>query len=153
MFNTDDILTLAKAGFTSDQIIALGSIQTPQQAGAVSGMPATNAAPAPSQNQVQMQQPVQLQQPIQMQQPVQTPALYPQYPQYPQPEPQNVPQIANDPANAAFQKLFDEMRGVKSAIQNSNIANSSIQPKIETPDDVLASIIQPTNKNNEGGQN
>ena len=140
MFNTDDILTLAKAGFTSEQIIALGSIQTPHQAGAVSGMPATNAAPAPSQNQVQIQQPVQ------MQQPVQNPALYPQYPQYPQPEQQNVPQIANDPANAAFQKLFDEMRGVKSAIQNSNIANSSIQPKIETPDDVLASIIQPTNK-------
>ena len=146
MFNTDDILTLAKAGFTSEQIIALGSIQTPHQAGAVNSMPATNTAPAPSQNQVQMQ-------PVQMQQPVQMPALYPQYPQIPQQNITPTPQIANDPANAAFQKLFDEMRGVKSAIQNSNIANSTIQTKVETPDDVLASIIQPTNKNNEGGQN
>ena len=28
-FSQDDILTLAKAGFTANQIIALGSIQTP----------------------------------------------------------------------------------------------------------------------------
>ena len=94
----DDILTLAKAGFTAEQIIALGSIEskTPEQ-----------TAPAPA--------------------PVEPTAPAPQDP---------------------FQKLFEQMTGIKQAIQTSNLQNSVIATAPQTTDDILASIIQPT-KNKE----
>ena len=89
-FSQDDILTLAKAGFTANQIIALGSIQTPAPA---------PVAPAP---------------------------------------------VA--PAPDPFQQLFEQMTGIKQAIQSNNIQNSSIVTQPQTTDDILASIIQPTKK-------
>ena len=95
-FSQDDILTLAKAGFTANQIIALGSIQTPAPA---------PVAPAPA-------------------------------PVAPAPAP------APDP----FQQLFEQMTGIKQAIQSNNIQNSSIATQPQTTDDILASIIQPTKK-------
>ena len=87
-FSQDDILTLAKAGFTANQIIALGSIQAPAPA------PVAPVAPAP------------------------------------------------DP----FQQLFEQMTGIKQAIQSSNIQNSTIATQPQSTDDILASIIQPTKK-------
>ena len=84
-FSQDDILTLARAGFTANQIIALSQVGT---------------APAPA------------------------------------------PAPAPDP----FQQLFEQMTGIKNAIQSNNISNSSIQTQPQTTDDILASIIQPTKK-------
>ena len=95
-FSQDDILTLAKAGFTANQIIALGSIQTPAPAPAPA--PVAPVAPAPA------------------------------------------------PAPDPFQQLFEQMTGIKQAIQSNNIQNSTIVTQPQTTDDILASIIQPTKK-------
>ena len=109
-FSQDDILTLAKAGFTANQIIALGSIQTPAPAPAP-------VAPAPA-------------------------------PVAPAPAPAPVAPVAPAPAPAPdpFQQLFEQMTGIKQAIQSNNIQNSSIVTQPQTTDDILASIIQPTKK-------
>lgn len=88
----NEILTLARAGFTAQQIAALNSVAT---------------QPAPAQ-----------------------PA---------QPEPVKP---AEDPA---MSKLLEELTGIKSSIQNSNITNSSM-PKEQSADDILASIINPPQK-------
>ena len=107
-FSQDDILTLAKAGFTANQIIALGSIQTPAP-----------VAPAPA------------------------PAPVAPAPVAPAPAP-----VAPAPAPAPdpFQQLFEQMTGIKQAIQSNTIQNSSIATQPQTTDDILASIIQPTKK-------
>lgn len=116
-----DVIALSKAGFTADQIMQMASaqVQTP--------------APAPQQIQqpqipAPMQQPT-VQVPQLIQQPtVQTPATQPE-----QPKP--------DP----FQQLFEQMTGIKQAIQSSNIQNSQMTTTApQTTDDILASIIQPT---------
>ena len=118
-FSQDDILTLAKAGFTANQIIALGSIQSPSVApvqlpdgSGVMVAPLAPVAPAPVA-------------------PAPSPA-----PVAPAPTP------APDP----FQQLFEQMTGIKQAIQSSNIQNSTIATQPQTTDDILASIIQPTKK-------
>lgn len=85
----EDILTLAKAGFTAAQIAALNSIA---------------AQPAA-------------------------------------PEPQTAPEPQITPGDD-IQKLIDEMSGVKAAVQTLNL-NQAAQPKLETADDILASIINP----------
>ena len=44
-----------------------------------------------------------------------------------------------------FKQLFEQMTGIKQAIQSSNIQNSQMQVAApQTTDDILASIIQPT---------
>ena len=123
-FSQDDILTLAKAGFTANQIIALGSIQTPAPA------PVAPVAPAPA--------PVA---------PV-APAPVAPAPAPVAPAPAPVAPVAPTPAPAPdpFQQLFEQMTGIKQAIQSSNIQNSTIATQPQTTDDILASIIQPTKK-------
>ena len=123
-FSQDDILTLAKAGFTANQIIALGSIQTPAPA------PVAPVAPAPA--------PVA---------PV-APAPVAPAPAPVAPAPAPVAPVAPAPAPAPdpFQQLFEQMTGIKQAIQSSNIQNSTIATQPQTTDDILASIIQPTKK-------
>ena len=117
-FSQDDILTLAKAGFTANQIIALGSIQSPSP---VAPAPvATAPAPAPV-------APVALA-------PVATAPVAPVAP------------APVAPATDPFQQLFEQMTGIKQAIQSNNIQNSSIITQPQTTDDILASIIQPTKK-------
>lgn len=111
-----DVIALSHAGFTAEQIMQMAQVQTqPQQ---IQQMP-----------QVPMQQPVQT--PVQMPQPtVQVPQLM-QQPEQPKPDP--------------FQQLFEQMTGIKQAIQSSNIQNSQMTPAApQTTDDILASIIQPT---------
>ena len=113
----DDILTLAKAGFTAEQIIALGSIESKTS---------EPVAPAPA--------------------PVEPTAPAPQ-PVAPAPAPAPVEPTAPAPQDP-FQKLFEQMTGIKQAIQTSNLQNSVIATAPQTTDDILASIIQPT-KNKE----
>ena len=129
-FSQDDILTLAKAGFTANQIIALGSIQSPSVApvqlpdgSGVMVAPLAPVAPAP----VAPVAPV-------------APA-----PVAPAPSPAPVAP-APTPAPDPFQQLFEQMTGIKQAIQSSNIQNSTIATQPQTTDDILASIIQPTKK-------
>ena len=116
-FSQDDILTLAKAGFTANQIIALGSIQTPAPA---------PVAPAPA--------------------PAPAPVAPAPAPVAPAPAPAPVAPAPVAPAPDPFQQLFEQMTGIKQAIQSSNIQNSSIITQPQTTDDILASIIQPTKK-------
>ena len=104
MFKPEEILTLAKAGFTAQQIAGLSMVAnqpvvTPAQPVATPAQPV--ATPA---------------------QPVATPA---------QPAPV-------DPVLAELQKLTG-------LVQGSNIMNVN-QPKVQTPEEILAEIINPAPK-------
>ena len=95
MFKPDEILTLAKAGFTAQQIAGLSMVANQSVA--------TPAQPVATQAQ-----------------PVATPA---------QPV---------DPVLAELQKLTG-------LVQGSNIMNVN-QPKVQTPEEILAEIINPAPK-------
>ena len=78
---------------------------------------------------MQMSQVNQQPQVQQIQQPVMQPQVM--QPKVQQPDP--------------FKQLFEQMTGIKQAIQSSNIQNSQMQVAApQTTDDILASIIQPT---------
>lgn len=124
----EDVIALSKAGFTSEQIMQMSQVnQQPQ----VQQIQQTVMQP-------QVQQPVMQPQVQQIQQPViqpqiQQPVMQPQVmqPEVQQPDP--------------FKQLFEQMTGIKQAIQSSNIQNSQMQVAApQTTDDILASIIQPT---------
>ena len=102
-----DIVALAHAGFSAEQIAKLASIPAPAPTPAPTPDPAPAPAPVPA--------------------PVPTPA--------PAPSP------APDPSTAVVNKLDDFMK----MIMATNIINSQ-QPKAETADDIIASIINPTKK-------
>lgn len=128
-----DVIALSHAGFTADQIMQMAQVQ--QQ------------APAPQQIQQPVQVPQQIPQP-QMMQPVISPqqmaAIQPPAPA-PAPTPAPAPAPAPDPKPDPFQQLFEQMTGIKQAIQSSNIQNSQIAGGApQSTDDILASIIQPT---------
>ena len=100
MFKPEEILTLAKAGFTAQQIAGLSMINN---------NPTPTPAPAPT--------------------PTPAPA--------PTPTPAPVPTPV-DPVLAELQKLTG-------LVQGSNIMNVN-QPKIQTPEEILAEIINPAPK-------
>ena len=150
-FSQDDILTLAKAGFTANQIIALGSIQSPAPVApapvATAQAPAPVApvalapvatAPAPAPVAPVALAPV-------APAPVAPVAPAPVAPVAPAPVAPVAPAPVA-PATDPFQQLFEQMTGIKQAIQSNNIQNSSIITQPQTTDDILASIIQPTKK-------
>ena len=95
MFKPEEILTLAKAGFTAQQIAGLSMV-------------ANQPAPTPAQ-------------------PVPTPA-----------QPVPTPAQPADPVLAELQKLTG-------LVQGSNIMNVN-QPKVQTPEEILAEIINPHRK-------
>lgn len=109
MFKPEEILTLAKAGFTAQQIAGLSMVAnqpvvTPAQPVATPAQPApTPAQPAP------------------------TPA-----------QPTPTPAQPGDPVLAELQKLTG-------LVQGSNIMNVN-QPKVQTPEEILAEIINPAPK-------
>ena len=90
MFKPDEILTLAKAGFTAQQIAGLSMI---------------NNSPVP------------------------------------QPAPAPVPQ----PAPAPVDPVLAELQKLTGLVQGSNIMNVN-QPKVQTPEQILAEIINPAPK-------
>ena len=109
MFKPEEILTLAKAGFTAQQIAGLSMV-------------ANQPVPTPAQ-------------------PVPTPAQPVPTPAQPVPTPaQPVPTPAQpvDPVLAELQKLTG-------LVQGSNIINVN-QPKVQTPEEILAEIINPAPK-------
>ena len=92
----DDIIALAKAGFTMEQIGELNRILAQPE-------------PAPA----------------------------------PQPEPAPAPQP--EPAKD-YQKIFEELTGIKQAIQQGNIGSDSFTKPTRTVDDILADVINPPRK-------
>ena len=131
----EDVIALSKAGFTSEQIMQMSQVkeQTVMQ---------------PQVQQSLMQTPVQ--QPV-MQTPVQQPTAQQIYGNgtisdpYHQPAISTMAATTDPPAKDPFQQLFEQMTGIKQAIQSSNIQNSQMQVAApQTTDDILASIIQPT---------
>ena len=92
----DDIIALAKAGFTMEQIGELNRILAQPE-------------PAPA----------------------------------PQPEPAPTPQP--EPAKD-YQKIFEELTGIKQAIQQGNIGADSFTKPQRTTDDILADLINPPKK-------
>lgn len=108
----EDIIALAKAGFTMEQIGELNRILTkPEPA------PAPQPAPTP--------------------QPEPAPA--------PQPEPAPAPAPQPEPAKD-YQKIFEELTGIKQAIQQGNIGSDSFTKPARTTDDILADLINPPKK-------
>ena len=95
MFKPEEILTLAKAGFTAQQIAGLSMV-------------ANQPVPTPAQ-------------------PVPTPA-----------QPVPTPAQPVDPVLAELQKLTG-------LVQSNNIINVN-QPKVQTPEEILAEIINPAPK-------
>lgn len=100
----DDIIALAKAGFTMEQIGELNRIL---------------AQPEPA--------------------------------QAPQPEPEPAPQPKPEPApqpepSKDYQKIFEELTGIKQAIQQGNIGLDSFTKPTRTADDILADLINPPRK-------
>ena len=109
MFKPDEILILAKAGFTAQQIAGLSMV-------------ANQPVPTPAQ-------------------PVPTPTQPVSTPAQPVPTTEHpVPTQAQpvDPVLAELQKLTG-------LVQGSNIINVN-QPKVQTPEEILAEIINPAPK-------
>lgn len=110
MFKPEEILTLAKAGFTAQQIAGLSMINnTPT--------PTPTPAPVPT--------------PVPAPAPVPTPA----------PAPAPVP----TPAPAPVDPVLAELQKLTGLVQGSNIMNVN-QPKVQTPEEILAEIINPAPK-------
>lgn len=117
MFNAENVLVLAKAGFTAQQIAGLSMLANQSPA-------APAPAPAPAVNNPVPPQPVPA---------PAAPATAPQ----PVPAPAPVPQPV-DPVLAELQKLTG-------LVQGSNIMNVN-QPKVQTAEEILAEIINPAPK-------
>lgn len=113
----DDILVLAKAGFSADQIAALASVTKTQPAAA-----ATNPAPAPATAPEQT--------------PAPAPAAAP--PAAPAPTP-----AAQQPDQTA--EILRKLGVLTDAIQSSAIVQST-QPQQQSADDILAEIVRPPKK-------
>ena len=109
--NVSDIVALAKAGFTVEQITKLATAPEPKPTPEV--IPTPTPAPAPVPN------------------PAPTPA----------PAPAPAPNPEPDAATVISNKMDEFMKMVMA----NNILNSN-QPKPVTADDVIASIINPTHK-------
>lgn len=102
MFKPEEILTLAKAGFTAQQIAGLSMI---------------NNVPAPA--------------------PAPTPA--------PAPAPTPAPTPTPAPAPTPVDPVLAELQKLTGLVQGSNIMNVN-QPKVQTPEEILAEIVNPAPK-------
>lgn len=108
MFKPEEILTLAKAGFTAQQIAGLSMINN---------VPTPTPAPAPT--------------------PTPAPAATPT----PTPAPATTP----TPTPAPIDPVLAELQKLTGLVQGSNIMNVN-QPKVQTPEEILAEIINPAPK-------
>ena len=118
----EDIVALAKAGFTRDQIVALAGLQTapaPQTVPVPQTAPATQTVPVPQTAPVPQKAPVPQTVPAQQTVPVQQ------------------TETSGDP-------ILDALLGLREDMKKQALLFSS-QPltQTETTDDILASIINP----------
>ena len=124
MFNNEDILTLAKAGFTAQQIAALSVVgnapapaTAPVQIPDGSGVMVAPIAPAPA------------------------PAPAPTAPIVP-----NNP--TGNPENISMADIMAQISGLNKTIQAGALLNTQ-QPQQPTAEDILAQIINPPSLNKE----
>ena len=117
-FNNDDILVLAKAGFTAEQIAALNSATANSlQVGAASPQP--QAAPTLSKETPEAP----------------TPAPAPEAPAAP---PTAAPHSVDD--------VLAAISGLSASIQNANLLQAQMPTEQKTAETILASIINPPTK-------
>lgn len=109
--NVSDIVALAHAGFTVEQITKLATAPEPKPTPEVDPNPVP--APAPVNN--------------------------------PNPAPNPAPAPATNPEPDAATVISNKMDEFMKMIMANNIVNSQ-QPKAQTADDIIASIINPTHK-------
>lgn len=114
--NVNDVLTLAKAGFTAAQITAMATAVTPAPAPAPAPAPTPAPAPAP------------------VPAPTPTPA--------PAPAPAPTPTPTATPNNSDLTAVLNQLGVMQTAMQSMAL-NGAQQPKPESTDDILASIINP----------
>ena len=117
-FNNEEILTLAKAGFTAQQIAALAQIGTPAQADQA-------ASPVP--------------------QTVEQPATVPAVPEVTAPEPAPATPA---PDTSKADEILAAITGIKAEVQNMFLQNASQSGAQgpQTSEQILAEIINPTRK-------
>ena len=135
--NIADIIALAGAGFTKDDIVRIaGSISTPTP----TPTPITTPTPTPTATTIPTSAPV-------MYQPTPTPA------QTPTPTPTPTPATAPAPAQNPIQQYMptpqpsgvdfgNKLDQILGAVQNSNIMSMQV-PAQPTTEDMLAEIINP----------
>ena len=129
MFTNEDILALAKAGFTAQQIAALNNVGT---------APASQPEPQP--------QP----QPEPAQAPEPKPEPQPQPEPAPEPKPEPQPQPDPDNTNAILAEISAMNKNLQSVLlQNTQQPNGG-QP--ETSEQILARVINPTYPTKEGNK-
>ena len=125
MFTPEDILSLTKAGFNAQQIAGLSMLANKQTGNptVVTAPPTTNVPPVTTAPPVTTTPPVTTAPPVTTTPPVTTAT------------PVTAPENTVDPILAELQKLTG-------LVQGNNISNTSI-PKVQTPEDILAEIINP----------
>ena len=125
-FNNDDILVLAKAGFTAEQIAALNMVGSAAPAAPITAPPAPSA-------------------PGTVSAPDPTPAPAPA-PEAPAPAPVPAPAPAPAPAQGAtVDDVLKAINGLTSTFQDGFLQGAH-QPTPVTADQVLAQIINPPQK-------
>lgn len=141
-FTTDQILTLAQAGFTAQQIAALNSTGFPQNPQPTQQMPQATA-PAPMQPTQQM--------PIVVQPQVTAPTAPVVQPTAPAqatvpaaPTIQQPTQTATQP-QATVDDVLKAVTGLTSTFQQTML-QTAVQPQPKTAEDILAEIINPPTK-------
>ena len=120
-----EIITLAQAGFTAQQIAQIAQVETASQSA-----PATQPAPAPAT------------QPSPAPAPQAAPAPAPQA--APAPAPQSAPAPAPQAAPDQLNAILAEMQTLKQTMQAQNRQNAElIPPTPQSAQDILTSIIAP----------
>lgn len=122
----DDVLALAKAGFTAQHIAALDAVWAPKAAQA----PATALEQAPAPATTPATAPAPAQAPAQA--PVTAPAQIPY----------GVPARVANPAQT-YADVLAEIRGMRQDMQTANLAMVQNSGQQETIEDILAGIINP----------
>lgn len=128
----DDVLALAKAGFTAQHIAALDAVWAPKAAPAPATAqalaPATAQAPAPATAQAPAHATAQA--PAHAQAPAPAQILY------------GVPAQVANPAQT-YADVLAEIRGMRQDMQTANLAMVQNGGQQETVEDILAGIINP----------
>lgn len=127
MFTNTDILTLAKAGFTAEQIAALNMVGTQPAPAPQVTQPAQVTQPQPQPAQVTQPQPAQETQPLPI---MATPQAQP-----------------TQPATqaATVDDVLKAINGLNTTMQNGFLQGSQ-QPTPPTAESILAEIINPPTK-------
>ena len=140
-FTTDQILTLAKAGFTAEQIAALNMSSYPQNPQPTPAAPQPTPAPIqPTQQMPIVAQPTAPAPTAPVAQPTApaAPVAQPTAPAAPEPQ-------------ATVDDVLKAVTGLQSTFQQTML-QTAVQPQPKTAEDILAEIINPPTKQTGGKQ-